>query len=146
MKRFCKVQVGIVLFSLTVACAKAPEPSTASRTHADNCAGPGPTGNYFCTVSMIQLIASPDLYDGRRVTVDGYVHLDFENNGVYLHKEDSLNGLSRNGLWMDVEKDFDSSKCQDSYALVEGTFMAGLGGHGGLWSGTIRDITRCQRY
>jgi len=39
-------------------------------------------------VSLIQLIANPQAYDGKTVRITGFLHLEFEGNAIYLHNED----------------------------------------------------------
>ena len=34
--------------------------------------------------------------------------------------------------------------CQDSYAVVRGTFKAGIGGHNDMASGELHDIAECS--
>lgn len=98
----------------------------------------------YCMVSMVDLIANPDLFDGMKVLVAGYVHVEFEGRGIFLHKDDFVFGILRNGLWLGATKSVDLTKCQDRYASVRGTFKAGLGGHGGVWSGTLEEVSRCD--
>src|SRR4051794_13324989 len=43
-------------------------------------------------VSLIQLIANPTSFDGKRVAVTGYVLLEAENTAVYLHESDATYG------------------------------------------------------
>lgn len=95
-------------------------------------------------VSMIQLIATPDKFHGKFVRVIGYLHLEFEGNGLYLHSEDHLASVSKNGLWFDgtLETRKKPKDFTDQYVLVEGTFDAKSHGHMGMWSGTISNVTR----
>jgi hypothetical protein len=44
-------------------------------------------------VSMVQLLATPERFHGKRVRFTGFVHLAFEGNGIYLHKEDFDHGI-----------------------------------------------------
>jgi len=94
--------------------------------------------------SMIDIIANPDLFDGKRIRTFGYIHFEFEGNGIYLHQEDYTRSLYVNGLWVNLAKNSSPTGCQDRYVLVEGTFRARDRGHMGLWSGAINDITRCM--
>jgi hypothetical protein len=97
------------------------------------------------TASIIDLIANPNLFDGKRIRTFGYIHFEFEGNGIYLHQEDYSRSLYVNGLWVNFADRYTSrDACQDRYVLVEGTFHARDRGHMGLWSGAIRDITRCM--
>jgi hypothetical protein len=98
-------------------------------------------------VSLINLIATPEKYNGRQIRIIGYLNLEFEGNGIYLHKDDYDNGISKNGLW--VEMSMDSTRLPEikksikKYVLMEGTFDLS-GGHMGAYSGSIKDITRLE--
>ena len=95
-------------------------------------------------VSLIQLIANPEKYQGKFVRVIGYVHLEFEGNAIYLHQEDYTRHLSRNGLWLDICDRIRSErhKYSDRYCLIEGTFNALEHGHMSLASGAMQNIKR----
>src|SRR5689334_5615455 len=51
--------------------------------------------------SIIQLIARPELYDGKLVRVIGFIHFEFEGDGIYVHKEDWEHHIYDNGLWVE---------------------------------------------
>lgn len=99
-------------------------------------------------VSLIRLIANPDAFDGKRVRVFGYVRVEHEGTAVYLHREDYVRGLSKNGLWLAASDSAPAGSreaaVQNRYALVEGRFNTKKTGHMGLWSGTIEEITRLE--
>lgn len=100
----------------------------------------------YCFLSMIDLIANPELFDGQKVMLQGYVHFEFEGNAVYLHKEDFLYGIELNSLWLSLSPSKGAnefSECQDSYALVRGTFSARMRGHNDMASGSLHDIVNC---
>jgi hypothetical protein len=99
-------------------------------------------------VSMIQLIATPEKFNGKIVRVFGYLHLEFEGDGLYLHKDDEREGLTRNGIWFDRSPEVEATpkRFTDHYVLVEGRFDAQGHGHMGLWSGTITGITRVMTW
>jgi hypothetical protein len=94
-------------------------------------------------LSLVQLIATPERYDGKFVRVWGYVKLEHEGSAVYLHKEDFEQALTRNGLWLTGPEHGEVSDC---YALVEGRFDAKDQGHRSLWSGAIDRVSRLQRW
>lgn len=96
------------------------------------------------SVSMIQVLSNPEKYDGKKLQLMGYLHLEFEGNGLYLHKEDEQRGLSKNGLWVDTRSHSykDMAALNDTYVLVEGTFTSRRQGHMDLWSGEIHSIDR----
>jgi hypothetical protein len=116
-----------------------------SREKYRNCALQARMFDGYCQVSMVDLIANPELFDGVKVLVNGYVHVEFEGRGIYLHRDDFLYGIRRNGLWLSETNSVDLSKCQDSYALVRGTFKAGIRGHNDAYSGTLDQVAACQR-
>jgi hypothetical protein len=96
--------------------------------------------------SVIQLIANPSAFHGKRVRVIGYLGIEFEGTALYFHAEDHQRSLTDNGLWLQVPAGWPAKTTgcvSRSYALLEGTFNAQLKGHGGLYSGSLEEITRC---
>ena len=94
--------------------------------------------------SIIQLLARPEIFDGKRVQVIGFVHLEFEGRGVYIRKQDYQDGLHHNGLWVgSLREAARVHDCQDNYVIIEGRFDARSHGHMGLWGGSLDDITIC---
>jgi hypothetical protein len=100
------------------------------------------------SVSLIQLIATPDAFDGKLVRVYGFVRIEHEGTAVYLHRDDCEFMLTRNGLWLaanDVAPEGSKeSLVNNHYALIEGQFDAKNKGHLALWSGSIDKITRME--
>jgi hypothetical protein len=98
-------------------------------------------------VSLINVIATPEKYKGRKIRVIGYLNLEFEGNGIYLHKDDYENGIAKNGLWVEMSRDSiqlpQIKKCIENYVLIEGTFDLSKG-HMGAFSGSIKNITRLE--
>jgi hypothetical protein len=98
-------------------------------------------------ISMVQLLADPQKFHGRRVQVIGFAHFEFEGNAIYLSKEDYDYGITKNGLWLSTSKDNgDPRELNNSYLVVEGTINAEMKGHMGLWSGAIENITTLRRW
>src|SRR6266404_9792094 len=90
-------------------------------------------------VTLIQLIANPDKFDGRLIRVIGFLRLEFEGNVLYLHREDYENAILGNGIWVDV-----TPALTMNYVLPEGVFSSGDRGHMGMWSGTIKQVRRAE--
>src|SRR5262245_8395367 len=109
---------------------------------------PGSSPRQPLSVSLLQLIATPDAFEGKYVRVHGFVRIEHEGTAIYLHREDSEHMLTKNGLWLaasdGVAEGSKEAQVQDRYALIEGRFTAKTQGHLGLWSGSIEDITRMQ--
>ena len=97
-------------------------------------------------VSLIRLIATPQEFNGKRVVVMGVPRIEFESNGLYLHREDYDQGLTKNALWLAVPEDKrdEWEALEGKHVLVEGTFSAENTGHFGMYSGSIGKITRFQ--
>lgn len=94
--------------------------------------------------SIIQLLARPEIYDGKQVIIRGFVHLEFEGRGIYIHKQDYEHGLEHNALWVGGFRNGARVKnCQDNYVTIFGIYRAEDYGHMGMWSGTIEDISVC---
>jgi hypothetical protein len=95
-------------------------------------------------VSMIQLLATPEKFDGKFVRTYGFLRLEFEGKALYLHKEDYTNALTKNSVWVDVPETGEYLSLNMHYVLVEGVFNAKSHGHLGLFGGTLEKISRVQ--
>lgn len=99
--------------------------------------------NEIQDVSLVQLIASPEKMEGRLVRVQGFCRFEFEEQAIYLHREDADQMNFANGLWLDTDRDYADRNA--TFVVVEGTFTTKSRGHLGAWPGAIRDITRLER-
>jgi hypothetical protein len=95
------------------------------------------------SVSMVQLIANAQKYDGKLIRVIGFLRLEFEGNELYLHREDFEKDISKNGIWVDVYSEtMKRSKNLDMhYVLLEGIFSSNDLGE---FSGSINKISRAE--
>jgi hypothetical protein len=114
------VAVIVIGLSLALVAASAPEP---------------------LRVGMIQLLATPEKFDGKLIQVSGFLRLEFEGNALYLHEEDYRHHLFKNGVWVDLAQ---SDSVNMHYVLIEGVFTATHHGHLGLFGGSIEKITRVE--
>src|SRR5437660_12134564 len=97
-------------------------------------------------VTLVQLIANPDRFDGKLIRVIGFLRLEFEGDVLYLHREDYENALLGDGIWVDTTPEVMKQKAalNMNYVLLEGIFSSSDRGHMGMWSGTIKQIRRAQ--
>lgn len=103
----------------------------------------GFAGAQAVAVSMINLIANPKDFDGKKVRLIGYVRLEFEGDSIYLHRDDARQGNTKNGVWLDVDlPQKQRTRVNNRYAIVEGVFSMEEQGHFGLWSGSIKNVSR----
>lgn len=94
-------------------------------------------------VSLIQLIATPEKFDGQIVEVIGFLNLEFEGNELFVSREDYENGIAKNGVWIvrnpNINADFD--ELNRHYVALVGRFSASNKGHLSMTSGSIGEIT-----
>jgi hypothetical protein len=95
-------------------------------------------------VSMIQLIANPQKFDGKHIRIIGFLRIEFEGNALYFHREDYQIGLLKNAIWVDVTPEMEKqpSELNMQYVLLEGIFSANEKGHLDAFSGSIKHINR----
>ncbi|HLK03599.1 MAG TPA: hypothetical protein VKT53_04095 [Candidatus Acidoferrum sp.] len=101
------------------------------------------SGELNDSVSIVQLIATPEKYDGKVVQVMGFLRLEFEGNALYLHEDDYRHAIYKNGLMVvtNPKIETEAGKLNLRYIVLEGTFDAHNHGNKGLNSGTITNIT-----
>jgi hypothetical protein len=97
-------------------------------------------------VTLVQLIANPEKFDGKLIRVIGFLEIEFEANVLYLHREDYENAILGDGIWVDVTPEMtkNSKSLSKHYVLLEGIFSASERGHMDLWSGSLKNIRRVQ--
>jgi hypothetical protein len=94
------------------------------------------------TVSMVQLLASPRLFDGKNVRVQGALRIGNEERALYLSNDDADHFNYAAGVWLDTRAD---QALTSGFVTVEGIFDAGSRGHEDLWPAAIRGITRIEK-
>jgi hypothetical protein len=100
----------------------------------------------FSNVSLVQLIANPDLFNGKPIQVVGYLTVEFENVELYLHREDAERALYKNGVWVELSREEMKkySRLNLKYVIIEGVFDSKQLGHMGSTSGTIAKISKLE--
>ena len=99
----------------------------------------------FELVSLVRLIARPELYDGKVVQVVGYGAFEHEETAIFLHAQDYEHGVPRSSVWLSLgEKWKGRLGTQPRYVVVRGVFRAGDSGHMGLHNGALANIERLE--
>ncbi len=97
----------------------------------------------FGKVSMVELLATPEKYHGKEVRVIGVGNIEFEGNCIALSEERLK--CSDSCIWVDLDDDViskeEAAQWNGKYVEVRGTFDMYDGGHYGMFSGSIQDIT-----
>ncbi len=90
--------------------------------------------------TLAELIRDADQFDGKRVSVIGFYHSEFEGYELRAKKESDY----KENLWCDTISAFSKNVAfsQDCWARVDGTFLKGSSGHFGMWPGEIARVTR----
>ena len=108
---------------------------------------PNSANQYAKDVTMIQLIATPEKYNGQLVRVIGVGNLEFEGNCVSLSKEDLKYGVG-NSIWIELgEKAIsyeEAQKYNGEYVIIEGVFDKDDCGHMDMFCGSIKNISRYE--
>lgn len=97
-------------------------------------------------ISLIQLIQHPDTYHQKQVRVIGYASLEFESKALYVSREDYEHAITKNAVWLDVQLTAEVKKLHKHYVLVEGIFDKDQLGHLKMYSGTIKNVGRIERW
>jgi hypothetical protein len=117
---------------------------------------PAPLAERPQSVSLVQLLASPEKHHGQFVRVEGFLHNKFEDSALYLSKPDGDFLIGKNALWvsysdevqMQPRGDADNSKDRGlsyfdrKFVLLEGRFDKDVLGHMGAYSGGLTGVTR----
>lgn len=107
---------------------------------------PGPDDSVQ-DVSLIQLIAQPEKFQGKQVRFIGFLRIEFEGNAIYLHREDFDHMIANNAVWVNIPRDMTKRQRDDvnmHYVICVGIFRADLHGHMGMFAGEITNVRRLE--
>jgi hypothetical protein len=95
-------------------------------------------------VSLIAVVANPEKYHNKKITISGYFIVRHEENVIYINEVDFKNKLYKNGIWIGLNKEFlDSQNIQlpyEGYITVNGTFKQNDPKTVSNFSGRLTDI------
>ena len=111
------------------------------------CLEPVAEGCALHRVSLLELLAQPSRWHGRRVAVEGYLHIEHEGSGLYPSAEEYQRRNLRGALFTtsflrDVPGP--SCECNDQDVVLVGIYDASDRGHEGAWGGAVKDIEQVQ--
>ena len=90
------------------------------------------------SISVINLIANPEKYYDKRVSIRGYFINDFEGTAIYLNREDYEYKIYQNSIFL-ILNNSDFRLFHKEYITIDGIFIKG-NGHMGLFGGMLKDI------
>jgi hypothetical protein len=99
-------------------------------------------------VSLVQLIANPDQFEGKRVVVGGFLSLEFEGHALYLHQDDFRVSNTSNAVALELPANWFTSvasiDCPNNrYVQLEGEFNGKNNGHFARYAGSLKTVERC---
>lgn len=102
-------------------------------------------GQRITYVSMLQLIATPERFDGKLISVIGFLQLGRERDVLYVHEEDATHLILASGVPLDRTDEVGKGlkSLDEKYVKVLGIFRAG-GKHTVPFSGNITRIEKCE--
>jgi hypothetical protein len=90
-------------------------------------------------ISIINLIANPEKYYGRRVRVFGYMSSEFEGTAIYFSRDDYDHHIYKNAIFLLIGKGNGYQYYHKEYVMLEGIFIEGEG-HMGAFSGMLKGV------
>ena len=102
-------------------------------------------------VSLVRLIAHPEIYHGKTVVVCGIGNFEFEGTAIYLNTEAFKYHNYKSSVWLNftekfVDENIDKlNELKGKYVRVKGVFDAEKLGHFALCSGSI-DVISYEEY
>jgi hypothetical protein len=98
-------------------------------------------------VSIVNLLANPTTYQGKRITVIGCIRMELEGTVLYLHREDYENLIPSNAVWLSFGGSWPTAaqrSLEGRYVIVEGRFDATHHGHFKIYPGALTEISRLE--
>lgn len=96
---------------------------------------------------MISVIANPEAYHNKEISMVGVLRLEFESNALYFSSEDARHGVIQNALWLRLTEEQEAlfDPHANYYVVVEGTFDATDPGHLSSYVGAIAKVESIQK-
>ena len=102
--------------------------------------------NYAVSVSMAELIATPERYHGVKVRLVAVGNLDFEGNYISVSKE-AWENHTNDQIWIELGEELAPHaerlrRYNGEYVIIEGVFNMYDKGHFGMFQGALHNVTR----
>lgn len=102
-------------------------------------------GGHSVNTDFMDLLKTPEKYDGKVVDVTGFATIEFEGNALYIDSKSQKNASYENGVWLEIAKTpFELKKYNGSKISVKGMFKISNKGHMGLWRGALEQVSKVE--
>lgn len=146
---FLRLQPRAAFALLLVACATRSGDTSAESEPPSKaeCLEPVAEGCALHRVPLGELLAQPSQWRGRRVAVEGYLHLEQDGGALYPSAEDYRRRNRRTALLAanflrDVRGP--ECKCNDRDVVITGMYDPSDKGGEAVWGGAVKDIEAVQ--
>lgn len=99
-------------------------------------------------LKLVDVLADPEKYDGKRISVVGFYHGEFEGSSFSVDKVASKQRDYARSVWLSDSSSLANKSNinlrNDSWLRIDGIFLCGPGGHMGLWPGELDRPTRIE--
>lgn len=97
-------------------------------------------------VSMVRVLANPETFDEKPVSLVGFLKIGPEWTGLYLNAEDYQHGILENALSVELTDQIrkDREKLDMNYVHILGVFDSKHLGQGPFPSGEITRVAKCD--
>jgi hypothetical protein len=134
---------------LLVACgARSGGTAAGAKPSPDGtCLEPNAEGCSLNRVPIEELVAQPDKWRGRRVAVEGYLHLEPDHGELYPSEDDYRHRNRRAAL---LTTNFlrgvlgPTCDCTEKDVVIVGMYDPSDKGSSGRWGGAVKDIEKVQ--
>ena len=76
----------------------------------------------YQTISLVALLSDPAKHTGQFVRITGYLHLIYEGDGLFLHKEDYRQWIPANAIGLSIPARDMNKSLNHEYVTVLGQF------------------------
>jgi hypothetical protein len=116
-------------------------------------------GEEICSVAFVELLVTPEKYDGKIVVVTGFYKSRFEQSAIFVSNErarvDDIpssiwmrsseeTAVTESQFWSDKSNLEECSKIDDGYTTVFGRFKNARSGPGNAYPGLIEVSGQCM--
>lgn len=137
-----------IAFTLALIACGSRSGQTGSETGPEAvCLEPVAEGCALHQVPLLRLLAEPERWRGRRVAVEGYLHLGPAGAALYPSAEDYQRRRLRRALLAassNPEVLGPACKCDDQEVVLVGMYDPSEKGRGGAWGGAVKDVEQVE--